>query len=93
MKKVTVNASRKYDVIIEKGILDRVGEEAALVIKPCKALILTDSNVEPLYAERLEKSLVASGFSPIRFTIPAGEGSKNADHLLSFLNFFDENKI
>ena len=93
MKKVTVNASRKYDVIIEKGILDRVGEESVKVIKPCTAAILTDSNVEPLYAERLEKSLISSGFSPIRFTIPAGEGSKNADHLLSFLNFLAEHNV
>ena len=57
MRKVTVSASRTYDVIIEKGILDRAGEEAAKVIKPCAAAILTDSHVAPLYAERLEKSL------------------------------------
>ena len=56
MRKVTVNASRIYDVIIEKGILDRAGEESAKVIKPCAAAILTDTNVAPLYAGRLEKS-------------------------------------
>jgi len=93
MKKVTVNASRVYDIIIEKGILDRVGEESAKVIKPCAAAILTDSNVAPLYAERLEKSLISSGFSPIRFTIAAGEESKSAESYLSFLNFLVENKI
>ena len=93
MKKVTVNASRVYDIIIEKGILDRVGVESAKVIKPCAAAILTDSNVAPLYAERLEKSLISSGFSPIRFTIAAGEESKSAESYLSFLNFLAENKI
>ena len=74
MRKITVNASRVYDIIIEKGILDRAGEESARVIKPCAAAILTDSNVAPLYAEMLEKSLISSGFSPIRFTVEAGEG-------------------
>ena len=93
MRKVTVNASRVYDVIIEKGLLDRSGEESARVIKPCKAAILTDSNVAPLYAERLEKSLILSGFSPVRFTIAAGEASKSAESYLSFLNFLAENSL
>lgn len=93
MKKVTVNASRVYDIIIEKGILDRAGEEAAKVIKPCKAAILTDSNVEPLYAKRLERALSAAGFAPLRFVIAAGEESKNAESYLSFLNFLAKNQI
>lgn len=93
MRKVTVNASRVYDIIIEKGILDRTGEESARVIKPCAAAILTDSNVAPLYADRLEKSLADSGFSTFRFTIPAGEGSKSVESYLSFLNFLTEHKI
>lgn len=93
MKKITVSASRTYDIIIEKGILDRAGEETATVINPCAAAILTDSNVAPLYAERLEKSLATKGFSTIRFTIPAGEESKSAENYLSFLNFLAEHKI
>lgn len=93
MKKVTVTASRTYDVIIEKGILDRAGEESAKVIKPCTAAILTDSNVAPLYAERLEISLKKVGYTPLRFTIKAGEESKSADSYLSFLNFLAENQL
>ncbi len=93
MKKVTVTASLTYDVIIDNGILDRAGEESAKVIKPCKAAILTDSNVAPLYAERLENSLKSVGFSPLRFTIAAGEGSKNAENYLSFLNFLAEHQF
>ncbi len=93
MKKVTVTASRTYDVIIDSGILDRAGEESAKVIKPCKAAVLTDSNVAPLYAERLENSLKIAGYSPLRFTIKAGEESKSAESYLSFLNFLAENQL
>ena len=93
MRKVTVNASRTYDVIIEKGILYKAGEVSAKVINPCAAAILTDTNVAPLYAERLENSLAESGFSTCRFTIEAGEGSKSAASYLSFLNFLADNKI
>lgn len=93
MKKVTVSASREYDVIIKKGILDRAGEEAAKVISPCRAAILTDSNVAKLYLAKLEKSLALSGFSPVSFTFDAGEESKNPETLLSFLNFLAEQNI
>ena len=93
MKKVTVSASRIYDVIIDKGILSRAGEEAAKVIKPSRAAILTDTNVAPLYAETLEKSLTDAGFSTLRFTFAAGEESKSAEMLLNFLNFLAENEF
>jgi len=93
MKKVTVNASRVYDVIIEKGILDRAGEESAKIVKPCAAAILTDSNVAPLYAERLERSLKAAGYKTFRFTIAAGEESKSAESYIAFLSFLAENHL
>lgn len=93
MKTVTVNASRIYNIEIECGILDRTGEMAAKVIKPCAAAILTDTNVAPLYAERLEASLISAGYSPIRFTIEAGEKSKSAESYLSFLNFLASSRI
>ncbi len=93
MRKITVNASRVYDIIIDKGILDRAGELALTVKKPCRAAILSDSNVAPLYAERLEASLKKAGFTPITFVIPAGEESKCAEYYLAFLSFLAQNKL
>ena len=93
MRKVRVNASRVYDILIENGLLDRAGELAATVKKPCRAVILSDSNVAPLYAERLEASLTAAGYAPLRFVIAAGEGSKSAESYLAFLSFLAQNKI
>lgn len=93
MKTVTVSASKVYDIIIDKGILDRAGKLAATVVKPSRAAILTDSNVAPLYAERLESSLGAAGFEPVRFTVAAGERSKSAESYLSLLSFLAQNHI
>ncbi len=93
MKKVTVNASRVYDIIIDKGILDRAGELCAKVKKPCRAAVLTDSNVAPLYLGRLERSLVAFGYEVVSYVIPAGEASKSAESYLAFLSFLAQNKI
>lgn len=93
MKKVKVNASRVYDILIENGLIDRAGELCATVKKPCRAVILTDSNVAPLYADRLERSLGASGYSCLRFVIEAGERSKSAESYLALLSFLASNRI
>lgn len=93
MKKVKVNASRVYEILIENGLLDRVGELSAAVKNPCRAVILTDSNVAPLYAERVERSLALAGFDPLRFVIEAGERSKSTESYLSLLSFLAQNKI
>lgn len=94
MKKVTVDASRVYDIVIDKGILDASGVLALDVLKnPCTAAILTDSNVAPLYAERLEASLTSAGFDTVRYVIPAGEESKSAESYIAFLSFLAQNRI
>ncbi len=93
MRKVTVEASKTYDVIIDRGSLFRAGELCLSVLAPCRAAILTDTNVGPLYAETLESSLNSAGFAPIRFTIGAGEASKSASSYLAFLSFLAQNHI
>ena len=93
MRKVTVNASKTYDIVIKKGILDGAGELCRAAVGVCRAALITDSNVEPLYAGRLEASLTESGFSVCRFVIRAGEESKCADNYLAFISFMAQNGI
>ena len=93
MRKITVNASKTYDVIIEKGSLDRVGEFAKEVNLSGKACIISDSNVAPLYFDRVKNSLEKSGFSVISYVFPAGEKSKNAKVYIEILNFLAENNL
>ena len=93
MKKVTVNASKTYDIVIEKGILARAGELCRAVVGACKVALISDSNVAPLYADKLEASLVESGFSVYRFVIRAGEESKCAENYLAALSFMAQNHI
>lgn len=93
MKKVKVNASIAYDVIIENGLLDCAGEFSVKITGACRAAIVTDSNVAPLYAQRLEESLASSGYSTVRFTVEAGEASKCADSYLRLLSFLAESGL
>ena len=63
MQKVHVNASRSYDIFIGGGLLDKSGEYISAAIKARHVCVVTDDNVDPLYSERLMKSLAESGFS------------------------------
>jgi len=94
MKTVTVAASKKYDVLIGKGLLDSAGEHIREVLPKCgKAAIISDDNVAPLYLSRLEKSLAAAGFECVSFVFPHGEASKNAETYVKILNFLARNKL
>ncbi len=65
-----------YDVHVGPGLLEKTGDLAAGVLKPGRGVLLTDSNVAPLYAERVAKSLAKAGFSVTTRISPAGEKSK-----------------
>lgn len=76
MQKVHVNASRSYDIFIGGGLLDKSGEYISAAIKARHVCVVTDDNVDPLYSERLMKSLVESGFSSRKVCFPARGGFK-----------------
>lgn len=90
MRKVTVNASKTYDILIEKGALGRVGELAKDVIGTGKVCIVSDSNVAPIYMEKVKKSLLKEGIKVVQYIFPAGEKSKNAQTFVEILNFLAE---
>lgn len=83
MKTLTVALpGRSYDILIEPGLLDQAGEHCRAVLpRASRLFVVTDSNVAPLYAHRLEDSLAAAGFSVTVHIVPAGEGSKCAGQL------------
>ncbi len=93
MKKVTVDASKKYDILIERGLLQSAGKYIANIVRPCKCIVLTDDNVAPIYADTLENTLCANGFSPLRITVPHGEDSKSAMRYIEVLEFAAQNAL
>ena len=93
MKKVTVSASRSYDVLIGSGLLDALGRQAIALSHAKKAAIISDSNVWPLYGSRAKMSLENAGLEAVEFVFPAGEESKNGQIYLEILNFLAENQL
>jgi 3-dehydroquinate synthase len=91
MKTITVNASKTYEIKIGSGILDDAGS----ILKKIgsTAAVITDDNVAPLYADRLEQSLLHSGIRIVRYVIPHGEASKNTGQFLSLVNFLAKEKL
>ena len=92
MKTLTVALpGREYNIIIQRGLLPRAGEQIRAVLpKAVKAALVSDSHVAPLYAQAVADSLSAAGFEVKLFTVPAGEGSKNASLLAELWEGFME---
>ncbi len=82
VKTLRVNIpEREYDIKIENGCLNQVGKLIGEVKPPCKAAVVTDSNVAPLYLERVITSLTGCGYDAVSITVPAGETSKSVEML------------
>ncbi|MBQ7822339.1 MAG: 3-dehydroquinate synthase [Clostridia bacterium] len=93
MKTVDVSVGKGYNVYIERGSIDRVGELALEVVKPCTAAIITDDKVNALYADRLTASLETAGYKVVKFVFPNGEASKNAGTFINILEFLASNHL
>ena len=77
MKRVHVAASESYDVLIGRGLLQQVGEEAAGLVKPGRAMIVSEKKIFTLYGETLQRSLEQAGFTVFRFLHAGGEDAKS----------------
>jgi 3-dehydroquinate synthase len=79
--KVEVRAeSRRYDVLVGEDLLRRLGGYTGKYLPRKRCAIICDSNVAPLFADRVEKSLRSARFYPTLIRIPAGEKSKTLKH-------------
>ena len=63
-------------MLIGEGLLKRIGARVRKVLSGQTCAIITDSNVAPLFADRVKQSLTSAGFCVTLITIPAGEKSK-----------------
>lgn len=90
MRTVTVKTSKTYEIKIGSGILESIGQEAAALGKATKVCVVSDSNVFPLYGQRVKERLTEAGFEVSHFVFPAGEQMKNGETFLSLLNTLAE---
>ncbi len=78
---------RGYDVRIQPGSLNRLGEQLQARYLNGPVALVSDENVAPLYTGRVTSALQAAGYQVHAMTLPAGEESKN---LASLTHLWEE---
>jgi len=87
MKKLTVKVNDEYDILIEKGLLDKAGELTKSVLDCRKLTLISDTNVYPLYGDRVKASLEAQGYEVFIYIFEAGEASKKTAEVIDMVEF------
>jgi len=73
---------RSYRILIGSDLLADAGRHIAAVLRPGRALVVTDDTVAGLYLEPVQRSLRDAGFTVSAATVPPGETSKSHEQLL-----------
>ena len=93
MTTVHVAASREYDVLIGRGLLDRLGETVKSTTKAQTAVVVAGDIVSPLYGARAMASLEAAGLRTLSCVLPHGEQHKTLETYGGLLRFLSENRL
>ena len=93
MERITVSATKTYDILIGEELLGKAGELIREITSCKKAAIISDSTTSRLFSVKVTASLENSGFAVSEFTIPAGEESKSAENYIRLLNSLAEEKF
>lgn len=93
MKIIDVKTGRPYKIYIEHGIIKDAGKYVRDVSDAVRAVIVSDSNVAPLYAETVKKSLQENGFETSVFVFEAGEERKRLSTIEKMYTHFYEHDI
>jgi 3-dehydroquinate synthase len=79
--RVTVQSrAGAYFVDIAPGVLASLVEDPPGTGITGRVAVVTDSNVRPLWGDRVREMLAGAGLDPVLLEIPAGEGSKTLAH-------------
>lgn len=79
-------ADRGYDILIQDGLLDRVGELLLPLTNSSDAVVVTNPVVKRLYSSRLSRSLKAAGFRTAVLCLPDGERTKSLKWVSAILD-------
>ena len=86
------NMGPAYDVLVQEGGLDSLGEMLRMRKFGEMILVVSDENVAPLYAGRVMASLQSARFTASMVIIPAGETHKTIETVLAlWRGFLDAN--
>ena len=79
-------ASGRYPIYIKNGLIEEIGMEIKKIYNGRKIAIVTDSNVNEFYGQKVISSLKGAGFETFKIVVKAGEDSKSFKTLLEVYN-------
>ena len=82
----------EYSIHISEGIISQV-DTYVKKYNPKKVFIVTDSNVYPLYFDKIKNLIEKQDISVSFCILPAGEGSKSAESLFKLYSECIRNSI
>lgn len=86
MKTIHVSTGKPYDIYIERGILEQIGSYAKKLSRAQRVCVVSDTNVAPLYLERVRNALTQSGFEVTAHIFEAGEKQKHLGTIADIYN-------
>ena len=93
MKKLRVNVGAGYDIFIKKGLLSSCGEYIKNVTDAKKVCVISDTNVFPIYGDKVCQSIEEQGFEVLTYVFEAGEASKTTATVISMVEFLAQNEL
>ncbi len=90
---VKYNGNPCYGIVFDTSFDELSKRIEELGFKNRKFAIITDSNVEPLYADTVVKTVEAISSKVIVYAIPAGEENKNLSEIQKIYKVLIENKF
>lgn len=94
-KLITVNYNQNpcYNIVIENDFSKLAENVTKLGISGRKLAVITDSNVGPLYADKVAQCLKETGNNIFVYTFEAGEKNKNLNTVQDVYEFLIKNKF
>ncbi len=90
---VQYEGKHSYDILFETDFAKLKGEIDSLGFQGRRICIVTDRNVEPLYAGEVQNAISDDDNQVIVYTLPDGEENKNLDEIRKLYAFLIENKF
>ncbi len=95
MRKIDAVCGKPYEILIERGLLNKAGRLLKSVLRADKLFVVTDSKVDGLYADALMRSLgeeySASALS--KYALPEGEKNKTPQEYLKLVDAMAKSKL
>ncbi|WP_101773775.1 3-dehydroquinate synthase [Peptostreptococcus faecalis] len=82
-----------YKIYIEKGLIERIDVKIKEIFSGEKIFVITDTNVEHLYADKIINKLNESGFKVYKKVLEAGENSKKIDNIIEIYSSLSDKSI